>query len=418
MVSLAAHPAMTLARGTLRASRRARLRPLRADGPLGARLDPFAAETIADPTAAYRRLHARPGVHPAGWNTFALAGYDDVRDAARAHEALVSRDGVTQVRSALPMLLTVDRPRHAELRRMVAPMFTAGNVATLASRMRELVDSALDRMLGTAAADATSLLAVPLPITVIAWMLGVPEADVGRLHALSEGIVEGFRCSSLRHAPSGLRSGRATVALHLYMRGVFTRARERPGEDVLSALLATTGLSDEELFWFSLLLLVAGNETTTNLIGSLLLALARDPSGYERLRAEPGLIGSAIEEAIRWGSPIQSMFRTAAVAYQVGATTIPVGARVLLLFGAANRDPRKYGDPDKFLVDRNPTDHLGFGAGIHFCLGAHLARLEARIVLEQLTAKVARLTLAGPVRFRHNPAVHGPSRLPLTLEAA
>jgi cytochrome P450 len=149
-----------------------------------------------------------------------------------------------------------------------------------------------------------------------------------------------------------------------------------------------------------------------------LFALARDPLAYERLRAEPELIGPAVEEGVRWGSPIQRMYRTAAVDYTVGATTIPAGARVLLLFGAASRDPREYPDPDRFVVDRNPTDHLGFGTGIHFCLGAHLARVETRVVLEQLLRRVSRITLAGEVRFTHNPSLRGPSRLPLRLEPA
>ena len=184
-----------------------------------------------------------------------------------------------------------------------------------------------------------------------------------------------------------LRSVAGALALHRYMKDVFARLRREPGDDVLSALLASQEggeLGDAELFWLSLMLLVAGNETTTNLIGSLLFALAKDPEAYARLRAEPELIPSAVEEALRWGSPIQSFFRTVTADYTVGATTIPAGARVLLLFGAANRDPRKYADPDRFVIDRNPTDHVGFGMGIHFCLGAQLARAEARVALESL----------------------------------
>jgi cytochrome P450 len=422
MASISAHPAVAIARGALRASGRPRLSRLRAQGPLGASFEAFARDTIIDPPSAYQRLHARPGVHPAGRNVFALAGHQDVRAATRAHDALVSGKGVTLVRASLPMLLTVDRPRHDDLRRLVAPLFTASRSGLMEQGMHEVVARALERILAQPGADAVSELAVPLPITVIARMLGVAEADLERLHRWSDGIVEGFHAgSSLRSAASGLRSGRAAVALHGYMLGVFARLRREPGDDVISALLASRDggtLSDEELFWFSLMLLVAGNETTTNLIGSLLLALARDPLAYERLRAEPELVGSAIEEAVRWGSPIQRMFRTAAADYRVGATTIPAGARVLLLFAAANRDPQQYRDPDRFIIDRNPADHLGFGAGIHFCLGAHLARVEARVVLEQLLHRVSRIGLAGAVRFTRNPTVHGPSRLPLRLEAA
>jgi cytochrome P450 len=419
MASIATHPAVAIARGALRASGRPRLSPLRARGRLGAPFEPFARETIIDPASAYRRLHARPGVHPAGRNVFALASYRDVRAAARAHDVLVSGEGVTLVRAPLPMMLTLDRPRHDVLRRLVAPLFTASRSAAMEQGMRELVSSALDRMLAEPGADAVSELAIPLPITVIARMLGVPETDVERLHRWSDGVVEGFHAgSSLRSAASGLRSASAAIALHRYMLGVFARLREHQGDDVISALLASRdggALTDEELFWFSLMLLVAGNETTTNLIGSLLLALARDPVAYERLRAEPELIGPAVEEGVRWSSPIQRMYRTATVDYTVDATTIPAGARVLLLFGAATRDPNEYPDPDRFIVDRDPTDHLGFGTGIHFCLGAHLARVETRVVLEQLLQRVSRISLAGEVRFTHNPTVHGPSHLPLRL---
>jgi cytochrome P450 len=165
------------------------------------------------------------------------------------------------------------------------------------------------------------------------------------------------------------------------------------------------------------MLLVAGNETTTNLIGSLLLALAYDPHNYQRLRADPGLIDAAIEEAVRWGSPIQHLYRTAAADYPVGRTVIPAGSRVLLLFGAANRDPRKYSSPDTFDIDRNPIDHLGFGTGIHYCLGARLARLEVRVVLEELLQRVRTIRVVGPVVWRDNPTVHGLSRLHLELEA-
>jgi cytochrome P450 len=187
---------------------------------------------------------------------------------------------------------------------------------------------------------------------------------------------------------------------------------------VITALLASNDggdMRDDELFWLSLMLLVAGNETTTNLIGSLLYALARDRRAYERLRAEPALIAPAVEEALRWGSPIQGMFRTVVEDYAVGEATIPAGARVLLLFGAANRDPREFEDPDRFALDRRPGEHLAFGTGIHFCLGAQLARLEARVVLEELVERAAGIELAGPVAWRNNPTVHGPSRLPLRL---
>lgn len=417
MADLVAHPATTIARCALQSFRQLRLRPRRASGPLGAPFDQFSPATIADPAAAYRRLHARPGVHPAGRQAFALAGYDDVRAGARAHDVLVSGLGVTVVPASLPMLLTLDRPRHDELRRLLTPAFTARHCAALEPMMRELTRSAIERMLAYPSMDAVAELAVPLPITVIARLLGIPEADLDRFHRWSDGIVEGFHSGPGRPA----RSVVSVLALYRYLVKVFARLRGQPGEDVISTLLSSQdggSLRDGELFWVSLMLLVAGNETTTNLIGSLLLALAHNPETYERLRAHPELIDAAIEEAVRWGSPIQHLYRTAAADYAVGSTTIPAGARVLLLFGAANRDPRKFPHPDRFDIDRKPSDQLGFGAGIHYCLGARLARLEARVVLEELISRVTRIRLDGPIAWRTNPTVHGPSRLPLSLEAA
>jgi cytochrome P450 len=419
---VATHPVTRIARESMRGIVASGRRPRRATGPLGASFAPFDAATIADPPAAYRRLHARPGVHPAGPGSYALAGYDDVRAAARAHDVLVSGRGVTRFPAALPMLITLDRPRHGELRRVLAPHFTAKRSTTMEPGMRELAGAAVDRMLAAGRADAVEQLAVPLPVTVIARLLGVAETDLPRFHRWSNTIVGGFHAGATVAATvRGIRSAGGSLALHRYMTGVFARLRREPGDDVISALLASQdggALDDGELFWLSLMLLVAGNETTTNLIGHVLLALASDPDAYARLRAEPELIPSAVEEAMRWGSPIQGLYRSAAEDYVVAETTIPAGTRVLLLFGAANRDPRVFADPDRFVLDREPNDHLGFGMGIHFCLGAHLARAETRVVLETFVQRVARLELAGPVVWRDNPTVHGPSHLPLRLHAA
>lgn len=182
--------------------------------------------------------------------------------------------------------------------------------------------------------------------------------------------------------------------MHGYFRGVFAELRRNPGDDIVSALLTSReggSLSDEELFWLCLMILVAGNKTTTILIGMLLLALAEEPEQHRRLRADPELINGAIEEVVRWGSPVQQLYRTVVRDYTLGSTTIPAGSRVLLMYGAANRDPRKFADPDVFDVSPASTDHVGFGSGIHHCLGARLARMEVRIVLEELLPRVQRI---------------------------
>lgn len=319
------------------------------------------------------------------------------------------------------MLLTLDEPRHGELRRLLAPLFTARRLAALEPMMRRLTRSAIDRMLTHPGADAVAELAAPLPITVIATLLGVPPTDLNRFRGWSDAVIAGFHIDADgRQLIEPLRTVGAVLEMHCYFRGVYATLRRNPGDDIVSALLTSRdggSLSDQELFWLSLMILVAGNETTTNLIGLLLLALARQPAVYQRLRADPTLMGGAIEEAVRWGSPVQQLYRTAVDDYAVGSTTIPAGSRVLLLYGAANRDPRKFVNPDVFDIDRDATDHIGFGSGIHHCLGAKLARLELRVVLEELLPRVGRIRAVDPVVWRDNPTVHGPERLCLQMDS-
>jgi cytochrome P450 len=422
-MAVLAHPAVTMLRGTAgRNGTRSRWRRRdRAQRP-GLRVDPLSRRVIADPPATYRELHAHGGVHHCPHrDLWVLAGHDAVRDGARANAALSSAGGVSVLPASLPMMITSDRPEHTRLRRLVAPHFTRASAERLRPRMQEITDVGLNELLEAGGGDAVAALAVPLPVTVIAEVLGVPAADLPDLRRWSDGIVDGFHADvSLRTIPLSLRVGRDVLALHRYMRRAFARLREHPGDDVLSALLASCdegNLTEEELFWFALMLLLAGNETTTNLIGSMLLALARDPDAYARLRADPNLIGGAVEEALRWASPIQGLFRTATEDCPVGGATVPRGARAILMFGAANRDPSVYPDPDRFVLDRPVDGHLAFGGGIHFCLGAHLARVEAAVVLERFAARVAHLELAGEPRWTRNPTVRGPAHLPLRLVA-
>ena len=213
----------------------------------------------------------------------------------------------------------------------------------------------------------------------------------------------------------------STIKLNYYMADQFERLRREPGDDVLSSLIASSDegqLTPNELFWFAFMLLVAGNETTTSLLGTMALSFARHPDQYARVREDPDLVPSAVEESLRHGSPIQGLYRTASADHAVGDAFIPAGGRVLLLYGAANRDPRQYADPDTFDVARNPTDHVAFGSGIHFCLGAHLARLEGQVVLRELIERVSAIELTGEPRWNENPSVRGLARLPVRLVPA
>ena len=379
-------------------------------------------EAIANPALTYRRLHEHGDpYHCEHRDLWILASYDHVRAALREHAVFSSADGITQLRASLPMMITMDEPEHARLRRLVAPYFTAESASRARPAMERVTDACIDRMLSAPVTDAIAELAIPLPVRVIAAQLGIPGEDFARFREWSDAIVRGFNggppLRTLAASPPVLHG---VHALHRYLRKQL-RHREAGGDDVLSLLLARTRtgeLTEGELFWFVLLLLVAGNETTTNLIGSMLLALAEQPDTYEAARANRSVVSSLVAESLRWSSPLQNLFRTSRCDHEVGGTVIPAGARVLVSFAAANRDPNRYPDPDRFVAERGATDHLAFGGGIHFCLGAQLARLEATVVLEALLERVQAIELATEPTWSDNVALRGPTRLPLRLTAA
>jgi cytochrome P450 len=425
--------ALTLARtvrdATVRETRAAmsgfprRARGVPCDGARPTAFDPLDPGVLAEPHRWYRELHAGGGVHyNAERRVWVVSGHAEVRAAARAHGALSSAEGVTPTRSAVPMMLLMDRPEHARLRRIVAPHFTRDALQRWRPAIEEIAHGACDALPLGAPVDAVGSLAVPVPVDVIAELLGISRADRAAFRAWSEQIVKGF---TIAKGSGWMRSSASVMAavfrLHAYFLDAFDARARAPREDLLSHLASSShdgSLSEQERFWFALLLLVAGNETTTSLLAGMLHAFAEHPGEYERVREDPSLIGPAVEEALRYTSPIQGFYRTALRDHEVGGATIPAGARVLLLFGAANRDPRKFPEPDRFRVDRDTSDHLAFGSGIHFCLGAHLARIEGAVVLRRLVERASAIELAGRPGWNGNPSVRGLARLPLRLRAA
>lgn len=384
--------------------------------------DPLDPSVIRDPYPVYRRLlEGAPLQYSPRRQLWILTHYEDVRAAAHAHSKLSSAEGVILLRRALPTLLTMDRPDHARLRRIVAPHFTHEALERCRPAIEAVIVSALDRAVAAGNVDAAAELATPVPIDVIAELLGVPRADRARFRAWSDAIVVGFSFAPGNRVRASASVLPAIFQLHAYFDAVFRERHDSGSHDLVSHLTRSSDegqLSTEELFWFALLLLVAGNETTTNLLGTMLLTLAQEPEAFRRLRHEPELISPAVEESLRLHSPIQATYRTATAQYEVGEAAVPAGGRVLLLFAAANRDPRHYEQPERYLIDRNPSDHVAFGAGIHFCLGAHLARLEATIVLRHLVERVAGLALAGEPVWTSNPTLRGMERLPLRFQRA
>ena len=377
--------------------------------------DPFAPEVIADPYPWYRRLQDEaPIYHESVHDLWVLSRYDDVLAGARAHDTLSSAEGIAYARVPLPMMITMDPPDHTRLRRMVARDFTPRMVTAWAPLVDRLVARALDTVTPGEPWDFVTTIAGPLPVQVIAEVLGIPPDDHADFKSWSDAIVEGFAVAGPTDAERGPRVMNGIVALRAYLAGLIDERRRSPGDDLLSRLAAPREegtLDDEQLFWFCLLLLVAGNETTTNLLSNMVRAFIDQPDQWERVGAGDGdLVAASVEEALRYDPPVQGFFRTALAPWR----DIPEGARVLLLFAAANRDRARWPDGDRFRVDREPRDHLAFGSGIHLCLGAHLARLEGASVLRALLARFPDgLELAGdPVRTV-NPVLRGFTALPL-----
>jgi beta-dihydromenaquinone-9 omega-hydroxylase len=388
--------------------------------------DPFAKQTMRDPYPGYSALLTGTNV-PNVWYSrrrgiWIIAGYDDVRTALRDHDALSSAESQARYRVHLKTMNAADPPDHTRLRKFVSRAFTPRAMKAWQAAINTVADERVDAMIVRGRTDVVADLAKPLPNRLIAMMLGIPREDHARFLAWSDAIVEG---SFTQLTPHGIalnaRSARATAAMRRNLDRLIMHRRGHPGDDLISMMTASDGddvLTDDEVFWSVGMLIGAGSETTTNLLSGLFLTLAQQPELYTRLRKHPELIPGAIEEQLRLVSPVQGFYRTAVSDYTVGANTIPAGARVLLLFAAANRDPRHYADPDTFDLDRSPTDHLAFGLGIHYCLGTPLSRLEVSRVLTQLIPRVEAIRLDGDYRYLDNPTMRGLAHLPVELVPA
>lgn len=388
--------------------------------------DPFSAQTMHDPYPAYRALLTGPNVPNVWYNRkrgiWVIAGYDDVRKALRDHGALSSAESQSRFRVHLPSMNAVDPPEHTRLRKFVSRAFTPRAMKGWEAAINEVADELVDDMIARGRTEAVSELAKPLPNRLIAMMLGIPRRDHAQFLAWSNDMVAGSFVPLTRHGMTlAARTSRATVAMRRNLDPLITHRRRHPGDDLISMMTHADGddvLTDDEIFWSAAMLIGAGSETTTNLLSGLLLTLAQQPDAYAQLREHPELIPAAIEEQLRFVSPVQGFYRTATRDYTVGAYTIPAGARVLLLFAAANRDPRRFDDPDTFDLNRNLSDHVAFGGGIHYCLGTPLTRLEGSRVFNQLLPRVQALHLDGDFRYLDNPTMRGLDHLPLKLVLA
>lgn len=383
--------------------------------------DPADEDFLADPYPEFARLRSAGEVH---WHEgLGLA----VAVSHRSASAVLRHRGLGRIwTDATPLerfvsfnllhrnsLLENEPPRHTRLRRSISWAFGRGHV----ERLRPRVDELAERMVGDLAnvagqgADLLEHLAQPLPVAVIAELLGIPELDRPRLVPWSNAIVKMYEFG----LPAERRDAaeRAAGEFVGYLRGVADERLRRPGDDLVSDLVQA-GLSADEVVATAVLLLMAGHEATVNVIGNGVWALLRHPGQWGRLVERPELVEHAVEELIRYDSPLQLFERTATEDVEVAGYRVPKGGKIAALLGAAARDPEVFEAADTFDVTRWPNPHLGFGAGIHYCIGAPLARVEVAAALRALVGRLPGLELAGEPRRRPEFVIRGLATLPVS----
>jgi cytochrome P450 len=315
------------------------------------------------------------------------------------------------------LLLFMDPPDHTRLRALANAAFSRRAVEELRPRIKELVDGLLE---DRDELDVVADFAYPLPVTVIAEMLGVPLSDRETFSAWSRDLVDLFGTEEV--STENTRRGNETIlAMYEYFTALTEERRKHPREDLLTAFVEVEDegerLSHDELLATCLILLIAGHETTANLIGLGTLALLRDRDTLARLRNDPTLVAGATDELLRYDSPVQFTARTTLAPIEIAGTLIPEAQRVMVFLASANRDPERFAEPDRLVPDRSPNPHLSFGGGIHFCLGAPLARLEARIAFAGLTQLGLELELGWEdLEWRHALPIRGLKSLPVRIE--
>ncbi|MEY9948559.1 cytochrome P450 [Kitasatospora sp. GAS1066B] len=374
------------------------------------------------PTFAALRSSAPVMKMPGGQGrpSFLVTGYAEARaafaDSRLSKDTAVFFAGKDTGRRLHPAvshsMLATDPPQHTRLRHLVTKAFTPGAVARLRPYIESVVDKLLDQWTPGEQTDAIESFAVPLPVTVICQLLGVPEPDRADVRVWSNELFAAGQ-------PERIDSASHTIAD--YLADLIAAKRRTPDGSLLTDLIrARDGadrLSEDELLSLAVLLLVAGHETTTNLIGNGLLAVLQAPGSLDRLRKEPELVDAAVDELLRFDSPVSmATFRFATEAISLGGVEIPAGSPVLIAPGAANRDPAQFSEPDGLDLDRNTKGHLAFGHGIHRCLGAPLARAEGEIAFRAIATRFPRLRLAVPsaeLQWRHTRLMRGLETLPL-----
>lgn len=392
--------------------------------------DVFNAAFINDPYPIYTQLR---GVDPIHWDgiTWLVTRYADVaailRDPRFVAERIMPDDewlaetGLRQLfHTHSRMMLLTDPPDHTRLRGLVSKAFTPRVVEGLRPRIQAIVDDLLNSVQDQGAMDIIRDLAYPLPVIVIAELLGVPVDMRAQFKQWSEGVAAFIGGTTSPEMEMLSEAQRCVVEMSEYFRAVADERRKQPRNDLVSALALAEDqgdrLTSDELVANCILLLVAGHETTTNLIGNGMLALLNHPAERQRLHENPELIVSAVEELLRYDSPVQGTSRMAREDVEIGGRRIMQGQHVSLMIGAANRDPAQFTDPDRLDLGRSENRHLSFALGPHFCLGAPLARLEGQIATSTLLRRLPNLARTNAdLTWRNNFTLRGLTALPVTF---
>lgn len=388
--------------------------------------------TRADPYPAYARIRELGRLVPTIYGSLVVTRYADaftvLRDARfsshPSHQPshgqmneLAGAVGLGDLYSLMErLMLFADPPDHTRLRRIAAKAFTHRRVEAMRERIAGIVDRLLDEADGDGGAELVEALAFPLPVTVISDLLGVPTEDHGLLRGWTSELVKALDPSDdmtvLFPAAEAMR------AMQAYFGELVTARRANPGDDLLSALVLAEDdgerLSHDELLDTTILLFAAGHETTVNLISGGVLNLLRHPGELARLRQDPALLSSAVEELLRFGPPVQLTARIATVDVELAGQPVAKGTELIAFIAAANRDPDVFDEPDRLDLGRRDNRHLAFGGGIHLCLGAPLARIEGQEAIGRLVQRFPALALAeGDVEWKPTSTIRGPARLPL-----
>ncbi|KYC37611.1 cytochrome [Scytonema hofmannii PCC 7110] len=399
------------------------------NGKVTFKFNPFLPEFHTDPYPIYTHLRTEDPIHMSSLGIWIISRYTDVVQAlrdprlssAQSHISRYSRQQGTPspvVSLSSQCLFFRDPPDHTRLRRLASKAFNARVMEEMRSRIVNFVNELLDRVEGAGTMDIIADFSRPLPVRTISELLGIPEADRSQLKQWSHWLAHIF--DPMKSSNLGEEVNQAVLEFRDYLIDLIAERRQHPQKDLISALIQARDeqdkLTEDELLVTCMLLFASGEETTVNLIGNGMLSLLRHPHQLEKLKENPLLIQNAVEELLRYESPLQICGRTAIDSLEIGGKTIRKGLPVFLLLGSANRDPEQFPDPDRLDLTRPDNRHLAFGDGIHYCLGSGLARIQGQIAINSLIQRLPALQLQTDTpEWRENIFLRGLQALPVTF---